>query len=137
MKDFEIPDDVYFRAMEAIRFIERTKGGSPEIVLRGAQIVAFSKKTNKRRNIFTAPTKKEGGTACYVFGKCWLYSFIERGFVNPENEQKYARDLKYARGFAYLLGKNYEWYTAGELNNKAYLFYSSLYTDEGPSPTPL
>jgi len=130
--NIEIPDGVYFKADEAIRYTN-----SDRLVRKGAQIIAFSKETNKKKQIFIARTKKRGSTASYMFEKGKLFDVVEDRFVNPGDLRKYSRVLNYAKGFAYLLGKGYVWCEAVELNNKAYLFYASLYKEEWPSLTPL
>jgi len=128
--DIEIPSDVCFKADEAIRFIKEGDSYSRRFVKKGAQIIAFSKETGKKRHIFTTCTKKRGRTASHMFEKGRLFDVIEDRFVNPEDLRKYLRVLNYAKGFAYLLGKDYVWRDAVELNNKAYLFYASLYKEE-------
>jgi len=124
--NIEFPNDVYFKAGEAIRFSSK----ADRIVKKGAQIIAFSKKTNRKRQIFTARTEKGGSTASYMFEKGRLFDVIADRFVNPGDLQKYLRVLNYAKGFAYLLGKGYVWHEAVELNNKAYLFYACLYKEK-------
>jgi len=129
MKDFETPDDVYFKVTEAIRFIHE-EGYEKSIVWRGAEIVAFSKETHKRRLIFIAPTKKKGRTPCYVFEKGWLFDAVVERFIHSEDEHKYNKALNYGRGFVYLLEIGYSWRRAVELNGKAYLFYATLYKEK-------